>query len=148
MDDATRSTLAMRPFVSRFIRAKIPSRFSSRQISRPYRRSGGVSPFSIFLAIYSVKRPPQPREGLRNLVLQTRCDDPRRRELLDQAVKRLDQDVHPFFRDHAPDKQYPVRPPGLGNSSSISTSSSGSTPLYTTWTRLAKSGQASRMAFA
>jgi hypothetical protein len=70
------------------------------------------------------------------------------RKLLDQAVERLDQGVHPFVRDHAPNKQYPVSFPDLGNPSPISMSSFGSTPLYTTWTRLANSGQALRMPFA
>jgi hypothetical protein len=51
-----------RPFASRFMPAKRPSRFSSRRIPRCSRRSVGASHFSIFLATCSAKPPPQRRD--------------------------------------------------------------------------------------
>ncbi len=50
MDDATRLTLAMRPFVSRFIQVKKRSRFSSRRILSRSQRNVGASPFSTSVA--------------------------------------------------------------------------------------------------
>src|SRR4029077_2574282 len=74
-DDATKLTLATRPFVSRSIRAKRPSRFSSRRTSRCSRRSVGASPLSTFPATCLVKPPPQRRDVPRTLVLHPRRDE-------------------------------------------------------------------------
>ena len=62
-DDDTRSISATRPFVSRFMPAMRPSRFSSRRISRRSRRNVGASPFSTFPAICLAKPPPQRRDA-------------------------------------------------------------------------------------
>jgi hypothetical protein len=63
-DDATRSTLATHLYVSRFMPAMRPSRFTSRQISRRSRRSVGASPFSTFPATCLAKLPPPRRDAL------------------------------------------------------------------------------------
>ena len=57
--DDTRSISATCPFVSRFMPATRPSRFSSRRIPRCSRRNVGASPFSTFPATCLAKPPPQ-----------------------------------------------------------------------------------------
>src|SRR5271155_723876 len=68
-DDGTRLILATRPFVSRFMPAMRPSRFSSRRISRRSPRRVGASPFSTFPATCLARPRPQRRDGPRTSVL-------------------------------------------------------------------------------
>src|SRR5258706_16303312 len=58
----------MRRFVSRFMPAKRPSRFSSRRISTCSQRSAVALPFSTFPATCLAKPPPQWRDVPRILV--------------------------------------------------------------------------------
>ena len=66
MDDATRLTLAMIQFVSRFIPVKRQSRFLSGRISRPSQQSVGASPFSTFPATSLAKPRAQQRDVPQN----------------------------------------------------------------------------------
>jgi hypothetical protein len=63
-----RSISATRRFVSRFMPAKRPSRFSSRRISRRSRRNVGALLLSTFPATCSAKPPPQRLDVPRSLV--------------------------------------------------------------------------------
>jgi hypothetical protein len=58
----TRSTLATRPFGSRFMPAKRPSRFSSRRIWIRCRKNVGASRLSTFPVTSLAKLPPQRRD--------------------------------------------------------------------------------------